>query len=110
MQFTEERLIVRALMDYMKKNNISNSNKEKIYNMVIDLENKTELQKERFIRYYGLKPKDFIRENMCVIAKKENVKPRAVRSSIFAIRHALAHTSDDNFLILKNIYLKEVKK
>ena len=43
----------------MKQYNISNSYKEKIYHIVLKLPKKTDLQKEKFIRYYGLKQTDF---------------------------------------------------
>ncbi len=94
----------------MKKNNISNKNKEKIYNMVLKIDYKTNLQKERFIRYYGLKPKEFKRETMSKIARESNITPNAIRSSIVTIRHALVHISDEDFLILKHIYKTELKK
>lgn len=110
MPYNDEREIVSELFAYMKKNNISNKNKEKIYNMVLKIDYKTDLQKERFIRYYGLKPKEFKRETMSKIARESNITPRAVRISVVTIRHALAHVLDEDFLILKKIYKKELKK
>ena len=67
----------------------------------------TDLQKERFIRYYGLKPQDFQRETLTEIARSSNINPSAVRSSVVRIRHALIHISEDNFLKLKQIYEDE---
>ena len=97
--YTDDREIVRTLLNYMKKNNISNKNKEITY--------KTDLQKERFIRYYGLKPQDFQRETLTEIARSSNINPSAVRSSVVRIRHALIHISEDNFFKLKQIYEDE---
>ena len=95
----DDREIVRTLLNYMKKNNISNKNKEIIYNMVLEITYKTDLQKERFIRYYGLKPQNFQRETLTEIARSSNINPSAVRSSVVRIRHALIHIAEDNFLI-----------
>ena len=103
----DDREIVRTLLNYMKKNNISNKNKEIIYNMVLEITYKTDLQKERFIRYYGLKLQDFQRETLTEIARSSNINPSAVRSSVVRIRHALIHISEDNFLKLKQIYEDE---
>lgn len=103
----DDREIVRTLLNYMKKNNISNKNKEIIYNMVLEITYKTDLQKERFIRYYGLKPQDFQRETLTEIARSSNINPSAVRSSVVRIRHALIHISEDNFLKLKQIFEDE---
>ena len=108
MPLDKEREIVRILLDYMKEYNISNANKEKIYNIVLKIDYKTELQKERFIRNYGLKPKEFKRESLSDIARKSNVTPSAIRGSVYAIRHALSYVSDDDFLILKKIYETEM--
>lgn len=53
-KFTDKRDLVGWLLDYMKQYNISNNYKEQIYHLVLKLPKKTGLQKERFIRYYGL--------------------------------------------------------
>lgn len=93
----------------MKQNNISDFHKEKIYNMVKNLNKKTQQQKERFIRYYGLKPKEFKKETLSTIAKESHCNISAVRISVVTIRRALFNVSEDNFLILKEIY-KEYQK
>ena len=49
-KFTDRRDLVGWLLDYMKKYNISDRYKEQIYNVVLKLPKKTDLQKERFIR------------------------------------------------------------
>ena len=108
MPLDKEREIVRILLDYMKEYNISNANKEKIYNIVLKIDYKTELQRERFIRNYGLKPKEFKKESLSDIARNSNVTPSAIRGSVYAVRHALSYVSDDDFLILKKIYETEM--
>ena len=54
----------------MKKYNISDRYKEQIYNVVLKLPKKTDLQKERFIRYYGLQPTEYKKETLSAIARE----------------------------------------
>lgn len=110
MRFADKRDLVGALLDFMKVYNISDNHKEIIYNMVLSLSKKTENQKERFIRYYGLKPPEFKSETMTSIARDSNCTPSAVRTSIITIRIALVrHISEDEFHVLEQIY-KEYQK
>ena len=94
------------LLDYMKQYNISNRHKEQIYHIVLKLPKKTDLQKERFIRYYGLQPTDFKKETLSAISRKQHCNPNAVRSSVISIRIAMFRISDEEFSILENIYRK----
>ena len=105
-KFTDRRDLVGWLLDYMKKYNISDRYKEQIYNVVLKLPKKTDLQKERFIRYYGLKPTQFKRETLSAISRKQHCNPNAVRSSVISIRIAMFRISDEEFSILENIYRK----
>ena len=90
----------------MKKYNISDRYKEQIYNVVLKLPKKTDLQKERFIRYYGLKPTQFKRETLSAISREQHCNPNAVRNSVISIRIAMLRVSDEEFSILENIYRK----
>ena len=108
-RFTDKRDLVGWLLDYMKQYNISNRHKEQIYHIVLKLPKKTDLQKERFIRYYGLKPTQFKRETLSAISKEQHCNPNAVRSSVISIRIAMFRISDEEFSILENIY-KEYHK
>jgi hypothetical protein len=88
----------------MKRYDISNSHKEELYNIVLKLPKKTDLQKERFIRYYGLKPQEFKRETLTSIARDQLCTTNAIRSSIISIRVAMFRISDEDFSILEKIY------
>ena len=105
-KFTYKRDLVGWLLDYMKQYNISNRHKEQIYHIVLKLPKKTDLQKERFIRYYGLQPTDFKKETLSAISRKQHCNPNAVRSSVISIRIAMFRISDEEFSILENIYRK----
>lgn len=88
----------------MKQYDISNDHKEELYNIVLKLNKKTDLQKERFIRYYGLKPTEFKRETLSAIAREQNCTPNAIQSSVISIRIAMFRISDEDFSILEKIY------
>lgn len=103
-KFTDRRDLVGWLLDYMKKYNISDRYKEQIYNVVLKLPKKTDLQKERFIRYYGLQPTEFKKETLSAIAREQHCTPNAVRSSVISIRIAMFRIHDEDFSILEKIY------
>ncbi len=88
----------------MKQYNISNRHKEQIYHVVLKLPKKTDLQKERFIRYYGLQPAEFKKETLSEISREQHCTPNAVRSSVISIRIAMFHIPDEDFSILEKIY------
>ena len=103
-KFTDRRDLVGWILDYMKKYNISDRYKEQIYNVVLKLPKKTDLQKERFIRYYGLQPTEFKKETLSAISREENCTPNAVRNSVISIRIAMFRIHDEDFSILEKIY------
>lgn len=103
-KFTDKRDLVGWLLDYMKQYNISNRHKEQIYNVVLKLSKKTDLQKERFIRYYGLQPTEFKKETLSAISRDQHCTPNAVRSSVIAIRIAMFRIHDEDLSILEKIY------
>ena len=103
-KFTDKRDLVGWLLDYMKQYNISNRHKEQMYNIVLKLSKKTDLQKERFIRYYGLRPTEFKKETLSAIAREQHCTLNAVRSFVVSIRIAMFRISDEDFLILEKIY------
>ena len=105
-KFTDRRDLVGWILDYMKKYNISDRYKEQIYNVVLKLPKKTDLQKERFIRYYGLQPTEFKKETLSAISREENCTPNAVRSSVISIRIVMFRIHDEDFSILEKIYEK----
>ena len=103
-KFTDRRDLVGWILDYMKKYNIYDRYKEQIYNVVLKLPKKTDLQKERFIRYYGLQPTEFKKETLSAISREENCTPNAVRNSVISIRIAMFRIHDEDFSILEKIY------
>lgn len=105
-RFTDKRDIISDLVELMKKIEILNIDKEKIYTIVMNLNSKTDKQKDRFIRFFGLKPNDFKRETLNEIAMSYECTPSAIRSSIISVKITLYRIPEDKFEILNNIYQK----
>lgn len=105
-KFTGKRDLVGWLLDYMKQYDILNTYKEQIYYLVLKLPKKTDLQKERFIKYYGLKPTKLKRETLSAIAREQRCTPNAVRESVVSIRIEMFRISDEDFSILEKIYVE----
>lgn len=103
-KFTDKRDIISDLVELMKKFEISDLDKEKIYTILMNLNSKTDKQKDRFIRFFGLKPNNFKRETLNEIAMSYKCTPSAIRSSIVSVKITLYRIPEDKFEILNNIY------
>ena len=104
--FAERRDLIVELLELLDKNRISDEDKKTIYNVVMSMNNKTEKQKDRFARYFGIKPNNLKRESMTNIAKSYGCTPSAIRSSVISVRAGLYRIPKENFLILKKVYDK----
>lgn len=105
-RFTDKRDIISDLVELMKKTEIPNIDKEKIYAIVMNLSSKTDKQKDRFIRFFGLKPNGLKRETLNEIAMSYKCTPSAIRSSVISVKITLYRIPEDKFEILNNIYQK----
>lgn len=105
-KYDEKRALIANLVELMKKTDISDTDKESIYKIIINLPNKTIKQKTRFINLFGLKPKEFKKYTLSEIARKENVTPNAIKYSTMSIRVCLYRVSENEFQVLKSIYEK----
>lgn len=108
-KFDKKRDLIANLVELMKKTDISNKDKESIYNIIMNIPNKTIKQKTRFINLYGLKPKEFKRYTLSEMARQEHVIPNAIKSSTISIRIYLYRVPEGDFQILKSIYEKYQK-
>lgn len=108
-EFAYKRDTVANLLELIKKFDISNGDKKKIYDVIMSLDKKTDIQKDRFVRFYAIKPDGFKKETQKEIAQSYNVTIAAVRVSIMSIQGALYYISKDKFKILESIYKKYQK-
>lgn len=90
----------------MKKVDISNEDKQKVYDAIINMRSKTDKQKDRFTRYMGLKPKEFKKETYKEIAESYGCSISAIRSSIYSTQAGLYRIQDDGYAVLEKIYKK----
>lgn len=96
-------------MEVIKKTNIDISDKEKFYRVVMDIKEKTTMQKDRFLRFYGLKPDKYQRETLKKISEEYNCTMSAVRGSIISVQIYLYRIKKEDFKILADIYQKYKK-
>lgn len=92
----------------MKLNKMSDAHKNIIYDIVINL-NRTPIQKERFIMFYGLGPYLGNRHTLSNIAKKYKCTYSSIRCSVEAMNVSLFRMSDDVFQTLIKM-LEEYKQ
>lgn len=95
-----------SLLELLEKNIISDTDKNKIYDVVMSMDKKTDKQKDRLARYFGIKPNNLKRETMTNIAKSYGCTPSAIRSSVISVRAGLYRISKEDFTILKTIHDK----
>lgn len=98
--------IVDLFFIKLKTGLISNEKKKILYDLVISLNDRTDLQKERFIIVYNLKSNLEIKYNYTSLAKEQNCSCSAIRSSISRIRSALVNLKDER----KEIFSKLVNE
>lgn len=102
MKSEEKSLIIDSLIELAKKSKLNNNQKKRILNLVESLGIATELQKERFILYYGFNTngKDF--RNLNKIAKSYGCTANAVRSSVVSLRNKLSRLKEE-FEIIEQV-------
>lgn len=92
---------------FINLKNIGITNKEKkiLYDLVINLGNRTEIQKARFLLYYNLFPKQKEQYNFSSLATKYKCSSSAIRFSVSRIRNGLVNLNEDK----REIFFKLVK-
>lgn len=102
--------IVHGILNYIKHGELTNNQKQTLYDIVMKLESKTELQKERFIMFYKLNPVQKEKYTLSSLAQFYNCTVSAVRCSIVGVITAIINrTSDEDFNALESIF-EECKK
>ena len=95
----------------LKKYGISKEDQKILYDLVINLENKTEIQKNRFLLYYNLDSTQNEKEyNFSTLAKECGCSSPAVRFSISRIRNGLVNLKEKEREKFLNLVEKIIKK
>lgn len=88
----------------IKRKGIRSKNRKKLYQIVQQLENRTEKQKNRFLCYYGLNNSyNEVKITLKDLAKKEGCIVTTIRQSIVRIINAIDNIKDER---IKNILLE----
>ena len=82
----------------VKNGDISKLYKNILYNLVMDMKEKTIKQKNRFVLYYNIIPNQDITYSMADLARLQGCSSSAVRYSILTIRHALINHKKEEFI------------
>lgn len=100
MKLKEKRDVVNTLIALTKKSKLNAEQNAKFLNVVRNLKNATEIQKERFIIYYGLDGTGC--KKLVDVAKMYGKTPSTIRGSAIAIELKLAR-SDEAFEVIESV-------
>lgn len=103
MNIEERSDVVYQILELAKNKLLNETQKQKLYNIVMNLDNRTENQKQRFLLYYNLKQNQRNTYGLTDIARLQNVTPNAIRCSGGRIRNALVNMQNEKILVLKEI-------
>lgn len=101
-KFEEKREIVNTFFELLKNYSLSQKQAQNFIE-VIQRMNKTNLQKERFIKLYNLEFAYKKRPTISSIAKEYNCSSSAIRSSTSGMIGALYRIPSEDITILKKI-------
>ena len=96
--------IVHELLDLIKSDKVDEFQKKRLCDIVIGLNKRTEMQKQRFIMFYKLDVSQIKDYSLTDLAREFNCTPSAIKFSLSAITRTLVNISDDKFQIIKDIY------
>lgn len=103
MELDERSDMVYELLELLKDNKLNDSQKNKIHEIVKNFTNRTEKQKERFLRFYNLIEGENKNYRLCDMALFYNCTPGCIRTAIARIRHNLIYADEKDLASMKNI-------
>lgn len=102
----ERQHIRDKLITILNKKNLNNTQKQQIYDFVMNMESATDIQKNRFILYYGLDKNNNEVHTISQIAKLHNCTPSNIRQSINHLKSGIVRLSNEKIEILRQIVNK----
>lgn len=105
MEIDENIIVVRKLIELLKEDKLDKKHKNEVLKIIINMDNATVSQKDRFISFYGLKKE---KQKLTEISKEYNCSSNAVRVSIITLKNKLSRSD----FIVKSIkkIIKEYEK
>ena len=107
MKRKDKRQIINILIALAKESKLNAEQKEKIFNVVKNLKNATEIQRERFLKYYGLDGTEC--KKLVDMAKMCGVTSSTIRGSVIAMELNIAK-SDEAFEVVEKIVNECIEK
>lgn len=107
MNLKEKRDIINILIALLKNSKLNTIQKEKILKVVQNLKNATEMQKERFIKYYGLDGTGC--KKLVEMGKLYGKTASTIRGSVITIQLKLAR-SDEAFEVVERVVNECIEK
>lgn len=107
MKLKDKRYIINILIALAKSSNLNTNQNDRVLKAVNSLKNATEIQKERFIKYYGFDGSGC--KKLVDIAKIYDKTASTIRGSVIAIELKLAR-SDEAFEVIESIVNECVEK
>ena len=103
MQFERKSEIMDNLLLFAQKESLNEKQKKAFLKIVKELPKGTNLQKERFIMYFGLDKTKGKRKKICEMSKIYNCTASAVRESVMSIRNLLMRMPNEKIEMLQKI-------
>ncbi len=102
MNFKSRSEITDKLVELMNESKLSYDQKQKVCTVVKNLKNTTDIQKDRFISFYGLDKNSDKGQKLGEIAEKYNCSTTAIRRSVVSVKNKLSRLNE-NVEIIKKI-------
>lgn len=99
----EKQHIRNKLMYLLEKDILTDYKKQKILEIVINMKDATDMQKERFVLYYGLDKKQKRIHNASKIAELQNCTSSNIRQSINNIKLKIVRLPDEQIETIRKI-------
>lgn len=102
MKFEDKSIIIDKFIELAKKSKLNSEQKKRIVQLIENLNETTETQKERFILYYGLNEYGPDAKNLNKIAKIYGCTASAVRGSVISVKNKLSKLNEE-FKVIEQV-------
>lgn len=101
--FKEKQYVRDKLILFLEKKTLNDIQKQNLFNIIMNMENTTIMQKERFILYYGLDQKEEKVHSISKIAKLQSCSESNIRQTINKVKSKIPRLTDEEIDIIREI-------
>ncbi|MCI8548387.1 MAG: hypothetical protein HFJ38_05810 [Bacilli bacterium] len=101
--FREKQHVIDKLIIALDNRILNDVQKKQLFEFIMNIENATLIQKERFILYYGLQENNNEIYNIAQIAQLHNCTKSNIRQAVNRIKSKITHLSNEKIEILRQI-------